>query len=254
MEKDRDNWRWDPKGGWHPVRFAILTMGNIFKKTVEDRIVTALSHAYESSRGRNVYFNNVLSSAVGKIDYEYMKSIFRKSGSFPAGSWKEIIENYQKTGQWGNYSTGHASNALVVVTRPDNGNDGIYSVCAGTAARGVTSNNPTRACPIFNETNAFWELKLAATPDDILMHARQKAEELIKEASSDLAELPLDSLAHAPLKALYEQADSEYKSGLKFFEETSRDDNGEELRVIAQAVRAMTRAQVRALQVTQALM
>lgn len=250
MQKDKLNWRWDPRGGWHPVHFSSLTMANIFKKTVEDRIVSALSLAYESSRGRNVYFNGALSKSVGQIDLDTMKSVFRKSGSFPQGSWKELTEKYQKTGQWGEYSTGHATNALVVVTQPDNGDGGIYSVCSGTAARGLTSNTPTRACPIYNETNAFWELKLAATPQEVLVYARQKAEDLLRQSEIELDKLGPDSIAYLSLHSLIDQAKHEYQLGLEYSENASRSHAVDDF---SRAIRAMTRAQVRALQVLQAL-
>jgi hypothetical protein len=120
MQKDRDNWAWDARGGWYPKQFSTLSMANIFKKTLEDRITSGLSFAYENSRGRNAYLSCELNRTVGKIDLETVKSIYRLSGTLPDGSWKRIKSNYHKTGVGENIH-GQATNACIAITKPQYG-------------------------------------------------------------------------------------------------------------------------------------
>jgi hypothetical protein len=253
MQKDAENWRWDAPGGWYPRRFLTLTMANIFKKSLDDRIISGLSFAYENSRGRNVYLFKELQQASGKIDLETMKQIYRKSGTLPPGSWKAIKSAYHQTGQWGSYSTGQATNACVAVTRPDNGDQGIYALSIGTAARGLTPNTPVRAAPIYAETNAFWELKLAASPEGVASCARQKAQEYLEQACQEFGKLEQSSPAYEALHEFLVQSQAELQTGEMAERTAVMAAGNQSLDNWAKAVRAYTRAQVRALQVYQAL-
>jgi hypothetical protein len=254
MQKDPENWRWDVHGGWYPARFLTLTMANIFKKSLDDRITSGLSFAYENSRGRNVYLFEELSQAAGKIDLETMKRIYRKSGALPPGTWKEIKSAYNRTGQWGSYSTGQATNACVAVTCPDNGNQGIYALCIGTAARGLTPNTPVRATPIYAETNAFWELKLAASPEEVAACARQTAQEYLELACQEFGKLERSSPAYEALQEFLVQSQEELQSGGMAERTAVMAAGNPSLYSWAKAIRAYTRAQIRALQVYQALL
>ncbi len=148
----------------------------------------------------------------------------------------------------GRRSTGHASNADVVVTKPDRGDHGRYALCIGTAKRGLAPCMPTWCSPIFNETNAYWEVQLAASPEAVTNFARQKASEYIDQACSLFTDLDLYDAAHKPLGRLLAKTEEEFNVGHQVESAGNKD-----LSQWAKASRAYTCAQVRALQVIQAL-
>ena len=243
MQADKDFWHYDPHGGWYADYRPIKKIG-----IDEEVIIQSLGNGFIGSRDRSLYLFNILDRAVGKIDFEYMKMVNRQGCTLPAKTWKESVEYFKKTGQWTNVTTGHASNADVVVTRPVRGDHGRYALCIGTAKRGLAPCMPTWCSPIFNETNAYWEVQLASTPGDVAKYAGQKAAEYIDQACALLADLDPQDPAHTPLEELMAQAEYEFKTG-SMNESTSNPD----LSQSAKSTRAFTRAQVRALQVIQAL-
>jgi hypothetical protein len=253
MQTHREHWSWDEHGGWYPTEFGAYSLTKMLTSGADERLTSALSQMYENSRQRNRYCFDMLKQAVGQINAEYIKMLYRQSGSFPPGNWDAITANYQRTGQWGDYSIGHASNALVAVMQPDNGDTGTYALCVGTAARGVTANLPTRACPIYGETNAFWEVTLASSPMGVAVAARQKAHEYINAACNALVQLLTEDPAYTPLKNLLSLAQRDFEIGLNYEDGAKITAGHDQVYHWGRAVRAFTRAQVRALQVEQAL-
>ena len=243
IQADKDFWHYDPHGGWYGDYRPIKKIG-----IDEEVIIQSLGNGFISSRDRSLYLFNILDRAVGKIDFEYMKMVNRQSCTLPAKTWKESVDYFKKTGQWTNVTTGHASNADVVVTKPARGDQGRYALCIGTAKRGLAPCMPTWCSPIFNETNAYWEVQLASTPKDVAKCAGQKAAEYIEQACNLLADLDVKDPAYEPLEELMAQAESEFEIG--FLNESNIDPD---LSQFAKSTRAFTRAQVRALQVIQAL-
>ena len=249
MQPDKENWGWDTHGGWYPIKFTAFSLLNAFKMKPEEQLLMALRNMYKNSCGRGRYVYGVLSQTIGNVDLEFMKRLYRQSGAFPPGTLKEIRESYRRTGEWGEYAIGHATNALVAVMKPDSGSEGIYALCVGTAARGLAPNSPTRATPIYGETNAFWEIRLADSPEGVAAAARQRAQETIQQAGSQVSKLNTADAAFAPLKELLDLAQSELNKGLTH-EDAARSATGNEgVYEWARATRSFTRAQVRALQV-----
>ena len=253
MQPDKESWGWDVHGGWYPRKFAAFSLLNAFKMKPEERTLMALRNMYKNSCGRGKHVYGVLGQSIGGVDLDFVKRLYRQSGSFPAGKLKEIRKRYNKTGEWGEYSIGHATNALVAVMKPDNGSDGIYTLCVGTASRGLTPNSPTRATPIYGETNAFWEIRLADSPVGVASAARQRAQEYIQQANSQVSKLNTTDMAFAPLKELLDLAQSELSKGLVYEDAAKCATGNEGVNECARAARSFTRAQVRALQVCQAL-
>lgn len=253
MQPDKENWAWDKHGGWYPTKFTAFSLVNAFRLKPIERTLMALRNMYKNSCGRGRYVYRVLSQAMGSVDLDFMKSVYRKSGSFPPGTLKEIRKRYAKTGEWGEYSIGHATNALVAVMKPHNGSEGLYALCVGPAARGLTPNSPTRATPIHGETNAFWEITLADSPVKVAAVARQRAQEFIQQASSQVSKLNTTDAAFAPLKELLDFAKRELDNGITHEAAAQLTIGNEGVSEWARATRAFTRAQVRALQVRQAL-
>ena len=253
MQPDKENWAWDEHAGWYPTRFTALSLMTAFMMKPSERTLMALRNMYKNSWGRCRYVFGALDQAIGEIDPGFMKKLYRKSGSFPPGTLKEIRKQYNKTGEWGEYAIGHASNALVAIMKPDNGRDGYYALCVGTAARGVERLTPTRAAPIYGETNAFWEVRLADSPMELTAAARQCAQEYIQQATLQVSRLNPTEAAYAPLKSLLDLAQSELDKGFTHQASAETATGNEGVYDWARATRCFTRAQVRALQVGQAL-
>lgn len=243
MQADKDAWHYDPHGGWYADYRPIKKIG-----IDEDVIIQSLGNGFISSRDRSLYLFYILDRAVGKIDFEYMKMVNRQGCTLPGTTWKESVTYFKKTGQWTNVTTGHASNADVVVTKPDRGNQGLYALCVGTAKRGLAPCMPTWCSPIFNETNAYWEVQLASSPEEVTKCARQKAGEYITQACNLFSELDSHDAAYKPLESLLANAEEQFNLG-----NLLEADGNTTLSPWAKATRAYTRAQVRALQVIQVL-
>ncbi len=173
----------------------------------------------------------------------------RQGCTLPGKTWEESVASFKRTGQWTDVTTGHASNADVVVMKPGKNGDGLYALCVGTARRGLAPCMPTWCSPIYNETNTFWELKLASSPAGVMDYARQKAEKDIENACKLLEALPQNANRQG-LEGLAAQAQAEYSNG-RVVEGLS--DRAQALPVWAKATRSYTRAQVRAMQVVDAI-
>ena len=110
---------------------------------------------------------------------------------------------------------------------------------------------PSAAIPIYRETNAFWEIRLGSTPMEVVAHTRSKAEEYLRAAEEGVSNIDKASPAYQPLRELVSLAEQEFEVG----ERLCRDSESGAGRIYAlsRALRAYTRAQVRALQACQAL-
>jgi hypothetical protein len=249
MQWDPEGWAWDEHGGWYPTCFTPFSLAGAFRMTPEERILMGLRTMYSNSRGRNLYAFDALNRAAGRIDLETVKMLYRQSGSFPPGTLEQIRARYSKTGEWGEYSLGHATNALVAVMKPE---DGLYALCVGTAERGLTPNTPTRAMPIYGETNAFWEIRLGNGPAEVAGAAGRQARACIERAEigfeSSVPGRPGDLLG-----GLLGRARKELDDGLAHEASAAGASGDEAVYGWARATRAYTRAQVRALQVSRAL-
>ena len=249
-QKNEKDWKWDEHGGWYPEKFTGFKLSELFKGG-EGQAITALRGMYRGCLKRNLYHYNILGRAVGHIDMEYMKMIFRNSGTIPTRPWKLISKEYNKTGVWGDISVGNSSNGIITVTKPDDGNNGLFAVCTGEAKRGVTPTSPFLAsfCPMYGETNAFWEIKLADKPENAARHAYMRAKEYLEKTKGLLAENKRitnpDTLDY--IKKLADEAAENIKKGEKMMESAGELDEREAVYEWSCAARAFTRVQVKAL-------
>jgi hypothetical protein len=189
-----------------------------------------------------------LNDGVGEIDLNYMRKIYKTSGSFPAPTWKETKRIYRKTGGWGKISTGHPSNALVAIMKPS---EGIYSLCIGPAKRGLTPNSTHWAGinPIYNETNCFWEIKLKQSPNEMLQNATDIGIQDVEKAKAQLNMIDKSHENYAYLNLLMEEVEKEIKIAKKIKIEGNISNNNNYVYKVAKALRAATKAQVRARQI-----
>jgi hypothetical protein len=255
MQAQPENWLWDPHGGWHPAKLVVPELfARPRKGQAPDRTTSLLGYMYHNSCERSRYAYGVMDRAVGQVDLETMKTIYRQSGTVPPGPWAEVAAAYKRTGRWGVCAIGHAGNAVVAVMKPDDGDEGIYAVCAGTAARGLTPNVPNPSgSPLCGETNTFWELKLASSPADVAAYAGQKASEYIEQATEAITTLAPADVAYEPLTMLLDLAQGEFEAGQGHAHGARQAAKENSIYDWARATRAYTRAQVRALQVYQSL-
>jgi hypothetical protein len=171
LKSDVGNWEWDRHGGWHPKEFTMVKkLGG-----VSEIVKSVMRTGYENSFHRNRFLFESLNAGVGRIDQNYIRDIYRTSGTIPNGDWSKITKDYNRTGKWGRITVGHASNALVTLMKPRADGTGTYSLCVGSAARGLAPMGPTFCTPIHNETNTFWELNLANDPKSSANKAQAQA-------------------------------------------------------------------------------
>lgn len=251
-QAESGDWRWDAHGGWYPEHVTGFRLGELFKGG-ERQAFGALRGMYRGCLKRNLYAYKMLNRGVGHIDMEYMKMLYRHSGTVPDKPWKQANREYNKTGLWGDVSVGNASNGIITVTRPDDGNEGLYAVCTGEAKRGITPSSPFFAsyCPMYNETNAFWEVKLAGTPEGTANYAWRKAEEYLSETETLLKGNTriVNPATVSYLEELASRSRNHLNRGKEAMAGAGKAPEGKGVYEWARAARAFTRAQVYALMV-----
>jgi hypothetical protein len=251
MRANREQWSYDEHGGWFPARASAKINFQTIMTSFDAPHIIGLQFATFNSRHRARYMFKTLNAGVGRIDFDYMTMMFRQAGAVPHGTHKEMRHAYEK-GEWGDISCGNATNALVVVTKPS---EGLFAHCVGPARRGLPPMSPkTFANPMYDETNTFWELKLEATPEAVADYAGQVASQAIGQAHDALTRHPsLAAAARARLEGLLDRAEAELAGGQRFAAAAQSGRAGEAVCDWARAVRAYTRAQVRARQVLDTL-
>lgn len=246
----QDQWEWDEHAGWYPKPFKPVKVTSSWRTPVN----AILSLMYSNSAGRNRFAYRFLNAARGKIDLEYLKSIYRVSGRLPPGDFEQIAAQYEQTGEWGQPAIGHAGNALVNVLMPDDGNEGFFAQCVGPVSRGLAANIPyPHSGPTYNETNAFWQIKLAENPESVLADARALAEKYLFDAEASLSGCEINGAAGERIASLFDAAQQELLAGDKTADNLDQVTGRAWLYATSRAIRAYTRAQVRAQQVTQAV-
>ena len=237
MQTEPDNWEWSAPGGWRPKSFSEFTL-----RSMENPHVLGMKWGWFSAHQRNQVALEALNARVGQIDVDAMIEIYRISGTIPDGDWKAIAKAYADE-QW-RPAVGNASNALVVIMKPE---DGVYMHCVGEIARGLAPMSAKNSSPLYDETNAFWEINLQGSLVGMLSHARQLAEGRIQARLNQLNQRDLRGIASDRMVTLLNEARSELDQGNLY--QSQSDD----VYTRARALRAFTRAQVRAQQVVQAL-
>ncbi|UCE95791.1 MAG: hypothetical protein JSV51_08805 [Candidatus Bathyarchaeota archaeon] len=246
--KDHEkNWLYDVHGGWFPRKHKPFKWNNLGAPHI-----VGIERAALVSYPRNQFAFNILNRALGHIDIEYLKEVYRKSGSLPNKEWKDNVASFDKGG-WRDITIGNASNALVVIMKPDFGNKGKYLHCVGPAKRGMVHMSPRHGNPVFNETNAFFELTLAGSPERMADMAKQKAKGDIKQAREKLMEVQTSDTAYSPLEEYLNIAEEQFGIGASYENSANKTKGNERVYNWAGAVRAFTRSQVRARQVINAL-
>jgi hypothetical protein len=242
------DWQWEAPGGWRPKHYQPPVLLSAKNKDSRQHVNSVMQLMYDNSYWRNRYFFKKIQGKLGEVDVDSMKSVYRVPGQIPGGTWKEKVAGYKQRGDWGEPVTGHAGNALVAVMKPERGDEGIYALCVGPALRGLTGHAPyPHSGPIYNETNCFWELKLAADPGGVMVHARARAEQYLVQAEAWMQASPLESPTRAYRQKLLEQARAHLQEGQKQAAGANQPERA--IYATSRATREYCRAQVRAQQV-----
>jgi hypothetical protein len=195
MSKIQNLWQWDEDGGWRPkdpkgMTKSLKMMFEWFsgRLKLDELMSRGMMFAYWNSYNRNKFLNDKARAYFGRFNIESMKELYRCGGTMPNGGFKVAKRRYIDTGQWGEISAAHASNALVVVMKPE---EGLYSLCTGPAKRGLAPMSPDQAISIYNERNTFWDFKLDSSPLKSLKYVKAIACDLINEVEEtiDLKEM-----------------------------------------------------------------
>jgi hypothetical protein len=248
MKPFRNRWMWDYHGGWRPISYQPPSLVTLRKPSGAELVNSIQNLMYFNSCGRNNYAFRALSRCLGSINYEYMKQVYRRSGILPEGSFEEITKGYKSNGEWGEVTTGHAGNAIVVFMKPS---EGIYSAYVGPAARGLTAHAPYPHCgPVYGETNAGWEIRLGSTPVEVMQSAAEKAQDRLREAEELLSSCG-SSGSNAWLERMQDlvtQAQTENQRGQQIQVEIDGLTRREVIYKVARATRRFNSAQVLASQ------
>lgn len=203
----------------------------------------------KESEGRNRFHYKTMMEGYGRVDFDYLTALYRTGGEVPEGDFDAISERWNAGEQW-DCSPAHRSIASTFVLKPDDQNSGSYFACIGPADRGLNCRDPGHGYYYYDETNTFWELTLAASPQDMLSRAGDRAKALVAEAAGALRHFDGCSSGTAELQRLLRSAEKELAV---ISAEPDDEDDDARLSTLARKVRAMTRAQVRAKQVTEAV-
>lgn len=204
----------------------------------------------KNSEGRNRFHYRVMMEGYGRTDQDYLTALYRTGGDIPPGDFHDVSARWNAGEQW-DCSPAHRSNAFTVVMRPNAENTGVYRGCVGPAERSLNCRDPGHGYYYHDETNAFWELTLAASPLEVAAHAERVAEEGILAASEALREFDGCPSGKAELQRLLSMGEAELASGKRSGFDPDAPDAL--LATLSRKVRAFTRAQVRANQVTEAV-
>jgi len=205
-----------------------------------------------NSEGRNRYAYRMMMQGYGGIDVDYMTMVYRQSGEMPAGSRNEIQRLWQAGQPW-NSSTAHRANAFTVVMNPRRGEDGAYFGCVGPGNRAVQPRGPEHGYYYFDETNAFWELRLRKRPIEVLHAALDTATADLKRATQLSVGVGNSHPGAAQFDGWITEAGAELQRARALVAEGLPKDRDAALAQISRALRCATRAQVRARQVGDAV-
>jgi hypothetical protein len=140
---------------------------------------------------------------------------------------------------------GSLDNSFIGIVRPDRGDNATYHVSSGPATRATGPAMPTLHNYGPGQTYAFYELKLAGSPEAVAQAAQIRAQTDLYYANTAIG--ALDYLEAAPLEGTFDKAKTEYFKGHYYLNGvlagrvTSDRDS---VAALAKATRCYTRCQV----------
>jgi hypothetical protein len=213
------------------------------------------SRAGISSTSRNAEMWNMLTNYHGEVDLEFAKMMWRFPGSVPADITLEEAESvYLKTlGAGWNQHIGNLSNSAPSIGLPDNGSNGLWYVSQGPLVRFSNVHSPGNHFYHVNSLYTFYEVKLDETPQKAVAAAGERAHYDLYYANRGLSKLTWSDVAFVPLKEVFNKAAEEWIRGEYYNEQAGKTVGNESVMNLGRAIRAYTRSQAYAKQVSEAL-
>ena len=208
-----------------------------------------------SSNARNEELWNLLHNYNGEIDLEFAKMMYR----FPAEppdypTLEEANAAYYATqGAGWHQHICDLENGMVGIGIPDDGDEGLYYVSHGCAARLTASLVPHGHFYRVAPTYAFYELKLASNPADVTEAARVRAQYQMYYANRELRQLTYLDEGYAALDEIFNQSAREWIKGERYMADAMMTTGNESINNWGKSLRAFTRAQTLANQVYNSL-
>ena len=232
----------------------IFATNNCLSRELGGKDLTWVSHAgwlggnsiNISSIPRNLEMWDMLHYYQGKVDLDFVKMMYRFTGKPPDyPTLEEASATYlANKGKGWEQKICNQLNAVVGITLPDNGNNGLYYVCTGCAARTAYPLLPLpdgltyTIAPI----HSFYQLKLASGPEEVVTSTRARAQYNLYYANVELRKLSLND-GYAALDAIFDQAVTAWFSGEYYLGAAVRSTRNESVYKYAKALRAFTRCQ-----------
>jgi len=210
-----------------------------------------------SSVPRNLEMWNMLHNYHGKVDLDFAKMMWRFVSQQPLYSTLEEADAvyYETQGEGWDQRICNLTNAAVCIMLPDNGDEGLYYVSDGCAARVAYPHAPQGHYYRITPTYSFYELKLASSPEELTEAAKNRAQYELYYANQELRKLNWSDVAYAPLDAIFNQAAIEWHKGQHYRDPVvmAKTKGNETIYIWGKAIRAFTRCQALAKQVHNAL-
>jgi hypothetical protein len=178
--------------------------------------------------------------------------VYRQSTKVPEGTLEELTERWNAGAQWDS-SIANRHNAHVAIIKPTDKGGGVYRACIGAADRAIETKDPGHGYHLYDEANAFWEIRLKSSPEDVVQTAAAKARDDFHEAETVLAALPAGHAGRTKLGEFLGLARETIAAGDELMKHKRPAANDASLALLARAVRKYTTAQVRARQVIEAI-
>ena len=159
--------------GWYPATFAEMGPRGP---------LTGFRMAAKSSAVRNRYAFDRLKEAYGSITQETIHDIYATGGRRRDATNAELLSQWASGHSWAG-SIAHRKNAFVATVTPA---DRVYRGCVGPASRHLSAMGTGfgNGFYYFDETNAFFELRVGQTVDEVRQAAESVASERIAAAEA----------------------------------------------------------------------
>lgn len=210
-----------------------------------------------SSVPRNLEMWNMLHHYHGQVDVDFARMMWRFTSQAPY--YKSLEEAdaayYETQGAGWDQKIGNLTNAAVGVMLPDNGDEGVYYISNGCVARQAFPHVPQGHYYRIAPTCSFYQLQLAAQPQQMAEAARKRAQYELYYADQELRKLTCADVAYAPLDQIFNQAATEWHVGQHYLDPVFLDKarGNERIYMQGKALRAFTKCQALARQVTHSL-
>lgn len=168
-----------------------------------------------NSERRNLCMWNALHNYHGHINTDFAKMLFRMGGPAPAYSTIRLAEKklYETEGEgWWPYC-GNLANITVAFAEPDDGDEGMYYVCAGHAGRQIEPLGDEWYFYNVAQLYTFYDLKLAGSVVDVVTTAKAQCDRDMFVANRELSKLGAQDVAYWPLSKIFADATIAYQKG-----------------------------------------